>query len=222
MLRLCAAFVLALFATPLLAGPAGKLRVVDGDTLNVGGVTVRLHGIDAPETDQFCGGNGAPPWPCGAWVGNELRARIEGRQARCEAIETDRYGRVVAKCFVDGQEIGRQMVRDGLAFAYRQYSWDYDLDEKSAAVNDRGLHATGIQSPAAFRQARSAGQAAAADAAAPAGCRIKGNISSAGRRIYHVPGQGWYDRTRVNTARGERWFCSEAEARAAGWRRAAR
>jgi len=55
-------------------------------------------------------------------------------------------------------------------------------------------------------------------AAAPAGdCRIKGNISDRGR-IYHLPGSESYDRTKIDTARGERWFCTEAEARAAGWR----
>lgn len=50
------------------------------------------------------------------------------------------------------------------------------------------------------------------------GCRIKGNISDRGR-IYHLPGSDSYDRTKIDTSRGERWFCSEAEARAAGWRR---
>jgi hypothetical protein len=51
-----------------------------------------------------------------------------------------------------------------------------------------------------------------------ADCRIKGNISENGR-IYHVPGQRYYTATRINRLRGERWFCSEAEARSAGWRR---
>ncbi len=207
---------------PAWAGPSGTARVVDGDTLKVGGVTVRLHGIDAPETDQFCGGDGSPPWACGSWVRNELRAQIDGKRVTCQQVDTDRYGRVVAKCFLNGQDIGQQMVADGLAFAYRKYSWDYDLDEKRAAVADKGLHGTGIQSPAAFRQAARTGQGAANLAQAPQGCVIKGNISSDGRRIYHLPGQNWYDRTRISQAKGERWFCSEAEARAAGWRRAAR
>jgi hypothetical protein len=52
-------------------------------------------------------------------------------------------------------------------------------------------------------------------------CAIKGNISSGGR-IYHVPGQEHYARTRINPANGERWFCSRAEAEAAGWRAARR
>ena len=50
------------------------------------------------------------------------------------------------------------------------------------------------------------------------GCKIKGNISDKGERIYHVPGQQHYGKTRITTGKGERWFCSEAEALAAGWR----
>jgi hypothetical protein len=53
-----------------------------------------------------------------------------------------------------------------------------------------------------------------------AGCNIKGNISSSGERIYHVPGQEYYSATRINWLRGERWFCSENAARQAGWRKA--
>ncbi|MDI5929008.1 hypothetical protein [Rhizobium leguminosarum] len=55
------------------------------------------------------------------------------------------------------------------------------------------------------------------------GCNIKGNVSiGSGERIYHVPGQEYYDETKISPQYGERWFCSEAEARAAGWRRAGR
>lgn len=54
-----------------------------------------------------------------------------------------------------------------------------------------------------------------------AGCGIKGNISpTTGERIYHVPGQEYHAATSVNFLRGERFFCSEAAAREAGWRRA--
>lgn len=52
-------------------------------------------------------------------------------------------------------------------------------------------------------------------------CRVKGNVSiNSGARIYHVPGQEFYAATRISPERGERWFCSEADARKAGWRRA--
>ncbi|GJL90605.1 sunset domain-containing protein [Hyphococcus sp.] len=55
------------------------------------------------------------------------------------------------------------------------------------------------------------------------GCVIKGNVSqNVGARIYHVPGQKYYAGTVISPERGERWFCSESEARQAGWRRAGR
>jgi hypothetical protein len=57
----------------------------------------------------------------------------------------------------------------------------------------------------------------------PSACDIKGNISlNSGERIYHVPGQEYYDVTKISPQHGERWFCSETEARQAGWRRARR
>ncbi len=61
-------------------------------------------------------------------------------------------------------------------------------------------------------------------AALPGGaCDIKGNISiDTGERIYHVPGQKFYSQTRISKDYGERWFCSEADARRAGWRKSKR
>ncbi len=53
----------------------------------------------------------------------------------------------------------------------------------------------------------------------PEDCVIKGNISyNTGEKIYHLPGDVYYSRTVINEAYGEHWFCSEAEARTAGWR----
>lgn len=224
------------------ADPSGVIRVVDGDTFKVAGTTVRLHAIDAPETDQMCGDANSPAWACGAWVRAETISLFEGRTARCTARDTDRYGRIVAKCTVDGRDVGEVLVSLGLAFAYREYGMDYDLAEKGAAVNARGLHATGVMSPAAFRSAQraqarpesssaSGAKAVTVNKDSPSGkswlpnvinpsCRIKGNISRSGERIYHMPGQEFYTRTQISLTKGERWFCSEAEARAAGWRKA--
>lgn len=54
-------------------------------------------------------------------------------------------------------------------------------------------------------------------------CTIKGNISyKTGEKIYHVPGGNFYTRTKINLSKGERWFCSEEEARKAGWRKSLR
>lgn len=215
MLRICAAFVLLLLPISAWGDPAGTVRIVDADTWDVGGVRVRLFGIDAPELDQTCLQDDGTAWACGPWATAEAERRFGGRQAACEALDTDRYGRIVARCVVAGRDAGRTMVADGLALAFRRYSLDYDLDEKTASVARLGIHAGSFQRPAQARAAR-AGQSA------PEGCAIKGNVSGRGVRIYHVPGQRDYDRTRISPAKGERWFCTEAEARAAGWRRARR
>lgn len=216
-------YLIALMLTAVFAGFAaaddlrGTLRVIDGDTVDIGQVRVRIFGIDAPEMDQSCENQAGDTWSCGLWVTAQLRSEFEGRQANCETIDIDRYGRVVGRCFVDGVDIARQLVQNGLAFAYRKYSMDYDFDEKAAAIAGRGLHASKVQAPSAHRKARIKVQAPPAD-----GCVVKGNISSRGAHIFHTPGQRDYTLTKINTAQGERWFCSAQDARQAGWRAARR
>lgn len=199
-----------------LAGPEGRVRVVDGDTLDVGGVRVRLFGIDAPETDQHCRLRDGSDWACGAWSAREVRARYEGARAVCDDLGTDRYGRVIGRCRVAGRDIAGEIVGAGLAQAYRRYSDDYLDAEKAAAVAGRGIFGAEMADPADHRAA-----AVGVAREAPAGCAIKGNVSGSGK-IYHMPGQEHYDRTRISEARGERWFCSEAEALSAGWRKSRR
>ncbi|MEP0144333.1 thermonuclease family protein [Tateyamaria sp.] len=192
------------------------MRVIDADTIDVGSTRVRLHAIDAPEQDQICQTEHGVDFACGVWASAQVADRFEGRYARCGQKDTDRYGRVVAACQVGDVDMGQEIVSQGWAFAYRRYGMVYDLDEKSAYVADRGLHGFLVQSPAQFRQTRAKGRIPPDPF-----CRIKGNISKNGR-IFHVPGQELYERTGINTAKGERWFCSPAEARAAGWRAARR
>lgn len=221
MLRICALFVLLISPLSGYANPAGVISVVDADTWDVGDTRVRLFGIDAPELNQECTRSDGSAWNCGRWASEQTRLRYDGQTATCRSITLDRYGRTVARCLVNGHDAGRVMVQDGLALAYRKYSMDYDLEEKRAHVTARGIHEGSIERPAEFRSRRVA-QAPRAPQAAPGDCVIKGNISSKGTRIYHAPGQMHYDRTRISTTKGERWFCSEADAIAAGWRRARR
>ena len=197
----------------------GTARAIDGDTLRIGDARIRLHGIDAPETDQLCQTEQGADWACGEWVTSVVKDRLDGETVRCQLLDKDRYGRHVGKCFLNDVDIAEWLVGDGLAFAYRRYSMDYDLTEKGAVVHDVGLHAMRVQSPAQFRRARAQVQTPLPP---DGGCRIKGNISSKGARIYHMPGQRDYDRTSIRRDKGERWFCSEAEAQNAGWRRARR
>ncbi|MEX0281376.1 MAG: thermonuclease family protein, partial [Arenibacterium sp.] len=134
MLRFCALFVLILFPLAATANPVGTIRVIDGDTWQVGETRVRLFGIDAMERDQECTRSDQSRWACGRWTTKKVRALFEGREATCRKVTVDRYGRVVARCFVKGRDVGRLLVQEGLALAYRKYSMDYDLDEKRAHV----------------------------------------------------------------------------------------
>ena len=209
---------------PTASRPAlsGLARVLDGDTLDVERVRVRLHGIDAPESAQRCRASGRL-WPCGQEATRALARRIGGRPVACEERDRGRYGRVVAVCTAAGGDLNRWMVAEGWAFAYRRYSRDYVAAESRARAARRGIWRGEAVAPWDWRRGkRLAGSGAPAARRDGGGCRIKGNIGGDGRRIYHVPGGQYYDRTRIDTSRGERWFCSESAARAAGWRRSRR
>lgn len=218
MLRFMTIVLMLACAAPASAQDiVGRAHVVDGDTIRVNDVAIRIYGIDAPETDQTCTTEQGLAWACGSWVRDRAREAFENQQTRCVPITTDRYDRVVARCTVRQKDFGQHMVESGLAFAYRKYAMDYDLAEKRAVVNDVGLHAHNVQSPAQFRKTRAKGRIPTNPA-----CKIKGNISSKGVRIFHVPGQADYERTGINERKGERWFCSADQARQAGWRAAKR
>lgn len=221
MLRLCSLFALIFICSLGSAAQAaefsGAIRVIDGDTVDVGPVRVRLHGIDAPERDQPCTTLGGQNWSCGDWVTRQVQDRFAGLTATCRVMDTDRYGRTVARCFVQGRDVGRELVRDGIAYAYRKYADDYVHEEEAAARAERGIHGFVLQSPARYRVTRIKGRVAP-----DANCRIKGNIGHRNQRIYHMPGQAFYEQTGIRPERGERWFCSEAQARASGWRAARR
>jgi endonuclease YncB( thermonuclease family) len=219
-LRSCSAAFLLLLATSgsspaqVLSGP---IRVIDADTIDVGAAAnVRLTGIDAAEADQTCR-DGDRTLRCGAMATAAARRLFEGRTARCVAAARDRYGRYLATCSVDGREINAELVRLGYARTYRDGP-TYAREQADAIASGRGLWAYEMQDPATFR-ARHRAPRAAAYAPAPGTCSIKGNVSRNGR-IYHLPGDRSYNRTRIDARRGERWFCSEGAARAAGWRRA--
>ena len=216
MLRFAIIALFCALAAPLWAVEVrGTVRVIDGDTFQVGETRVRLYGLDAPERDQPCTTLSGQSWSCGDWVTRQVRERYDGATARCVAKDRDRYDRLVAQCQINGHDVGAALVQDGLAYAYRRYAMIYDLQEKEAYVAERGIHGFSLQSPARYRLA----QRSAPSAPDPS-CRIKGNISAKGARIYHLPGQRFYQRTSIRIDKGERWFCSEAQARASGWRAA--
>ena len=205
---------------------SGRARVIDGDTIEIGAVRVRLHGVDAPESAQSCLAGGER-WPCGQRATRALAGQIGGRTVACSERARDRYGRIVAGCRHGGRDVNAWLVDRGWALAYRRYSRAYVNEESSARAARKGIWRGEFVPPWDWRRgerlSRSRRQAPRTAKDASGSCRIKGNISyNGGKRIYQMPGDRDYARTKISPARGERWFCSEAEARAAGWRRAGR
>lgn len=220
---LCAIFggsTMAKAAT--IEGPA---RAIDGDTIDIKGQRIRLWGVDAVERSQTCDANGRP-YACGEKATGELAYFLGFEPVKCEVVDTDKYGRKVSRCTSKGRDVAGFMVQSGWALDYTQYSKGaYLTAETRARAMKVGMFAGTFQKPEDYRRVRSAEARLGYQRVSmvPAdGCKIKGNISRSGERIFHEPGQVFYDQTTIDTKAGERWFCSAGEAVAAGWVRAVR
>jgi endonuclease YncB( thermonuclease family) len=194
------------------AAVVGVASVIDGDTIEIHGQRIRLHGIDAPEASQTCNLDGKP-WRCGQASANALAEYIDRRTVTCEPRARDRYRRLVAACSVGGASISAWMVREGWAVAYRRYSQDFVADETAARASRRGIWRSVFIVPWEWRAQRRPGGGAAAGHVRSlsttsenhrSGCNIKGNVNSKGERIYHVPGSRYYASTVIDTAHSER------------------
>jgi endonuclease YncB( thermonuclease family) len=217
----------------------GTAHVVDGDTLTHDGTKIRLNAIDAPETDQVCLDAAGQVWACGLTARDRLAAKIGHLPVTCSSTGADRYGRTLASCRSGDIDLQKWMVREGLALSFVAYAHVYDADEAAARHARAGLWAGAFIAPWDWRhrsdtteirgavavpigaQATLRGVSGATNAP-DSRCTIKGNVNRKNDRIYHVAGIREYSKTRMDTGTGERWFCSEEEADAAGWRRAAR
>ncbi|HUQ53677.1 MAG TPA: thermonuclease family protein [Gammaproteobacteria bacterium] len=200
---------------------AGRPKLIDGDSFELGNVGVRLFGVDAPEGRQSCTRDGRD-WSCGDSAAAELRRLVGSRDVACEQRDKDTYGRIVAVCRVGTTDLGEAMVRAGMATAYRRYSNDYVDEENEARRARRGIWAGEFTPPETYRNEQRDTPRERAAAPPPQsqrdGCYIKGNINGDGERIYHTPGSSSYADTAIDESKGERWFCTEGEARTAGWR----
>ena len=131
----------------------GAPRVIDGDTIDVAGQRIRLHGIDAPESRQSCR-RGGVPWLCGAEASKALRGLVRGESFRCDPRDVDRYDRIVVVCHAGGRDLNEAMVARGWALAYRRYSTDYVGVEAIAQAAGAGLWSGAFVPPWDWRKGK--------------------------------------------------------------------
>lgn len=196
----------------------GIARVIDGDTIEVAGTRIRFEGIDAPEGDQTCAKADGGTWACGQVATLELQRLLGRATVRCESRGPDKYGRMLGICRVGATDVNAEMVRRGFAWAFVKYSSTYVAEEAEARSRRVGIWQAPTTTAWDHRAGRwTEAQDASSRDAPTRDCIIKGNITNGGR-IYHMPWSPWYAKVRIEPEKGERWFCNESEALAAGWR----
>lgn len=212
----------------------GSSRIIDGDTVELGGIRIRLNGIDAPEADQICFTATGDHDPCGVRARDALAARYGNKPWTCTITGTDRYNRSLGSCTSGGEDVQGWLVRQGLALSFVRYAHTYDADEAAARQAKAGLWAGCFIAPWEWRTRSTTtlllGSICPASAqkdllsplsgegAPDPNCQIKGNVNRSGECIYHLPGSRHYSRVRMDLSKGKRWFCSVAEAEIAGCR----
>jgi micrococcal nuclease len=222
---------------------ARVLRVTDGDTIEValvnGTYKLRFIGIDAPEIDEPCYGE-AKQFSSYLVFSQGKVVYLEKDTSEVDAydrllryvwlITPDRYVMVNAELIGMGYAIAKAYPPDT---KYQTYLEQMEQQALQSGLTSCRLTATPSRTstPTRTQPLPTATPRAATTTPAPAvkcpdgcttpspGCAIKGNISSSGEKIYHVPGQRYYEQTRIDPDKGERWFCNEQEATANGWRK---
>jgi endonuclease YncB( thermonuclease family) len=222
---------------------AANATVRDGSTLQLGNVTYRLDGIDAPAFDQLCIDEHADTWTCGIEARDQLTKLIGGRQVRCDDLGADPSARKrhLGVCKIEGETTSLSQLLVGQGFALNVESsatGRFQTDEARAREDRQGLWKGCFVAPQEFRLGKKdgtlLGSSCPADRdkdirealfpeslAMPSGCNIKGKFAVRARvtgnvGIYHLQACPSYPAL----TKPDRWFCSEEDAQAAGFRRA--
>jgi endonuclease YncB( thermonuclease family) len=230
------------------AFPAGQAwaanpTIKDGSTLQLGNVTYRLDGIDTPALDQVCIDEHADAWTCGVEAREQLTRLIGGRAVRCDDLGVDPTARKrhLGVCTVEGEttSLSELLVRQGFALNVEASATGrFKPDEARARENRQGLWKGCFVAPQEFRRGKKDGTLLGGSCRAdrdqeirevlfpvalamPSGCNIKGKFAVRARvtgnlGIYHLQACRSYPAL----TKPDRWFCSEEDAQAAGFRRA--
>jgi endonuclease YncB( thermonuclease family) len=189
--------------------------VVDGDTIRISGSSqsVRLVGFNTPEkVEPQCDlERGLGVAASDRLLGIVASGNLDFAYVRCACwpgtagTEKCNFGRACGTLRAGGKDVGNLLIDESLAVPFK-CGWTSCPPTPRPWCGEVAAIAPLI----------------GGESSSPANCDIKGNISAKGERIYHVPGQKYYERTIITEGKGERWFCTEADAQAAGWRKAFR
>ncbi|HEX2256390.1 MAG TPA: thermonuclease family protein [Afifellaceae bacterium] len=181
----CLILLLSLAEPASAAELTGRASVIDGDAIDIRGERIRLHGIDAPESGQWCLDGAGLGYRCGQQAAFALADRIGAQNVRCNLLERDQYDRHIGRCFLGEADLNAWMVRQGQAVAYRRFSTEYVPVEEAARRDEIGVWQSDFDLPWHWRRGDRRilqGGTVANTAASDAGCAIKGNISRSGER----------------------------------------
>lgn len=235
---------LRLFAAALLLWPAfaeaadivGTPTIFDGDTVQFGSQRLRLGAMASPEIDQQCLNEKGEPWACGIAARDALKAYAGNKQWTCQPIGSTQHGRVVGRCTAGGEDVEKWMVRNGWGLASAREAKGYGADEAEARTSKAGLWAGAFVSPRDWRNRSANAMVLGALKVTPAkkalllrsahganppspDCAIKANVNRSGVCIFHQPGGRYYAKIKMDDPeKGNRWFCTVAEAKASNCR----
>ncbi|WP_375307595.1 thermonuclease family protein [Bradyrhizobium sp. A11] len=228
------------------AQPASALTAAatarDGNSIQLGDVTYRLDGVDAPELDQVCIDDHADPWTCGIEARDQLAKLINKRSVRCDDVGPEKsFGkRHRAICTAEGDKasLNEQLIRLGFAVAREPIKANVKPAASEAKTASAGIWKGCFVAPQDFRAGKKDGALLGSacrpdrdkeiravlfpeELTMPPSCSIKGKLAVRARvtgniGIYHLRGCPSYPAT----TKPDRWFCSEDDAQAAGFRKA--
>lgn len=190
---------------------SGRASAASGDLVRVGNKLVRLAGIEAPQAGQTCLTGRGRRWNCAASARDALHRLVRGRKVACELKDGGSAVPPFAHCRTAQTDLAAALVRNGHVFAAADGT--YASDEEAARAEKAGLWQGQADRPSEWRTK----VWEEAKRSSPEGCPIKGVVRR-GTKLYAMPWAEGYSGRDVKKVRGDRWFCTEEEARAAGFK----
>ena len=152
--RIAVLALMMVVATPAGADVTGKAKVIDANTLEIGGERIRLDGIDAPDLDQKCLTGNGKPYGCGTYATKNLHGLVVGHTLSCKGRERDGDGRLIALCRLGPFDLSEMMVADGWAVADPVRGKAYVRAETAARARKVGMWKGSFDPPWEWRRRR--------------------------------------------------------------------